>query len=206
MIRYIKGYLDWKTPGTFTYNGETLNYFHHNHNCGFPPFKCTERIIELSIANYWLNNTDSIVYEIGCVSPYYWPKRDPHIVDPFDTHPLNYRKLDMFDVDLEEKNVLSISTIEHIGLKDYNQSCKFNACDAFTKIINESSKCLITFPLGYNKVLDRFFCENYDNSIDPSYVTYYTRYKQNIFRSEKFVKKDYHFVNIWADNLIVYEK
>jgi hypothetical protein len=203
--RFIRQF-DWKNKSFFNYQNEKLNYFFHQYNCGYPPFKCTERIVELSIADCWLNKVDDVVHEIGCVTSYYWPKRVEHIIDPFDSHPLNLNKKDMFDVDLHNKNVLSISTIEHIGLNQYDQNSNFTACDAFQKIYTESSSCLVTFPLGYNKLLDNYICDEYGNSIDSSSLTYYERIKTNLFRKSIFVKKRFNFGKIWADNLLVYEK
>ena len=79
-----------------------LKYFYHTYNCGYPPFQCTERIVELSITDYWLNNNDKETTEIGCVTPYYWPKRVPIIIDPYDSHPQNKFKSDLFDTDLSK--------------------------------------------------------------------------------------------------------
>lgn len=206
MLSRLLRRFDWKNKIHFNYRDEVLNYFFHQHNCGYPPFTCTERIVELSIADNWLNKVEGDVHEIGCVTPYYWPKRVGHIVDPFDPHPLNLNKKDMFDVNLNNKDVLSISTIEHIGLNQYDQNSSFTACDAFQKISTESSSCLVTFPLGYNKLLDNFICDEYGKSLYPSRLTYYERLKNNLFRKSKFVKKNFNFGKIWADNLLVYEK
>ena len=205
IYRFLRRF-DWKNKSYFNYRDEALNYFFHQHNCGYPPFTCTERIVELSIADYWLNNVDDEVHEIGCVTPYYWPKRVDNIIDPFDNHLLNFHKKDLFDVDLNNKDVLSISTIEHIGLKQYGQNSSFTACDAFQKITTESSSCLVTFPLGYNKLLDNFICDEYDKTINPSKFTYYKRLKNNLFSKSKFVKGNFSYGKRWADNLLIYEK
>ena len=115
----------------------------------------TERIVELSLMNYFLDiykNEDII--EIGCVSPYY---RDTEhkIYDLTDNHHKNIKK-NALNLKLNDKYVLSISTIEHFNLNDYNIS-ENNFFDPYEWLLNAitaSKKYLITYPLGYNKSLD----------------------------------------------------
>lgn len=62
-------------------------------------------------------------------------------------------------MDLSGKNVLCISTIEHIATGDYG--VEINAAEspllALKKILNEASNSLITFPVGVNAELDDYF-------------------------------------------------
>ena len=93
----------------------------------------------------------------------------------------------------QNKNVLSISTIEHIGLMQYNQTSKLNSVDAFKKISNESSSCLLSFPLGYNDLLDKFLFNEYGKTINPCNVVVYNRINRNTFKQVNYSKIVYKF-------------
>lgn len=142
---------------SFQYLEHGLHYqmFTHNYNCGYPGSVRTERAIELSLADYWLLHTGDAC-EIGAVTPYYWPGRIRHIIDPCDQHHQVTDKGSLFDYNFDGKNVLSISTIEHVGMHDYGLSETNSAVDAIIKITNECSSCLLTLPIGWNKELDEF--------------------------------------------------
>jgi hypothetical protein len=115
-----------------------------------------ERRVELALCEYFCNKyKNSNMVEVGCVTPYYWDSN--HIVvDLFDGHNRCIKK-DIFDFNFLGYNVLSISTIEHVGSNDYGEYVdnKKLAFESLNKIINESDKYLITFPIGYNKFLDK---------------------------------------------------
>ncbi len=101
----------WESQPTFEFAGKVFKLFVSNHNCGWPPARMTERAVELPLADRWLESVDAArVMEIGAVTPYYWPRRVPHVVDPYDPHPLVTTKASLFDVDLSAGPVLSIST------------------------------------------------------------------------------------------------
>jgi hypothetical protein len=147
----------WATPmHEFEFAGQRYPYFYHRHNCGWPPFPCTERSVELSLADRWLSNADAgRVCEVGAVTPYYWPRRVSNIVDPTDPHPLVTARQSIFDIDFRDSAVLSISTFEHIGYGDYGLPAEPFACvDALAKLFREASQFLVTVPLGVNGVLD----------------------------------------------------
>jgi len=44
----------------------------------------TERMIELPIAMWFINHFNSIIIEVGAVSPYYWQIIHP-VFDPYDS-------------------------------------------------------------------------------------------------------------------------
>lgn len=152
---------------TFLYQGEKIRLFQHWNNVGIRFFRMTERCLELAIANEWLTKyNDQDTYEIGAVTPYYWKNRVKNIVDPVDPHNAVTIKDSLFSLDLTNKSVLSISTIEHIGTGDYGVSfdSSENGIIAFEKIVRESKRCMITFPTGWNKELDDYFgCRKYRN-------------------------------------------
>ena len=101
------------------------------------------------------------VIEIGAVTPYYFKDdKITEVVDPTDPHNRVTAKKSLFECDLKGKNVLSISTIEHIGTQEYGMAEEKNVIDAIEKITSESESCLITAPLGYNKTLDDWVKNN----------------------------------------------
>ncbi|MCI1273677.1 MAG: hypothetical protein LKG27_04490 [Clostridiaceae bacterium] len=154
---------------SFIYENSELKLFQSDYNCGYTDKRMTERCLEIAIAKKWLENTEGEVFEIGAVTPYYFPHAVNHICDPYDKHIKVDYKCSMFDINLTNKNVICLSTIEHIGTGDYNLKAKKNenAIFAFEKIVKEANTCLITFPVGHNKELDKYFSntslKNYPN-------------------------------------------
>ncbi len=141
----------------FEFRGEQHLYFVHQHNCGWPPGRMTERCVEMALADRWLNDPKRTnVIEIGAVTPYYWPKRVESVVDPGDDHPLVTSKTSMMDLDLVGRHVLAISTLEHVGSGEYGQPPQPDeVMSAFRKLFREAEAFLVTVPLGYNPTLDR---------------------------------------------------
>lgn len=131
--------------------GHEFPYFYHTHNCGKKGVaRRTERTVELPIADFWLNALGKDappLAEIGAVTPYYWPGRVANVIDPSDR--MGTIRKSMFDVDTAGMDVLSISTIEHIGEGRYGRNEARTPLDAFRRIIERSNRCLITVPYGW---------------------------------------------------------
>jgi len=142
----------------YTFDGAWYEYFSHPFNCGDSSSNRTERTVELSLADYWLNHV-SDVYEVGAVTPYYWPNRVKAVIDPADSHGAVTSRTSLFENDFTGKNVLSISTVEHVGTGQYGISESKNSIDAIIKLLNESNQCLITAPLGWNTILDKYLLD-----------------------------------------------
>jgi hypothetical protein len=166
--------VDWNRDWTFTFRGTSLPYFFHRHNCGWPPLRCTERVVELAVADRWLSQQEGTqVVEVGAVTPYYWPGRVRQVIDPTDPHPAVTKRDSVFDVSLAEQTVLSISTIEHIGLGDYGLSGAQPelAGKALAKIFAETRAFLVSAPVGYNAALDRILFEgDFPGDVQASYL------------------------------------
>ena len=60
----------------------------------------------------------------------------------------------MLDVDLRAREVLSISTVEHIGEARYGLAEAATPTLALDKILSEANVFLVTFPIGCNRALD----------------------------------------------------
>lgn len=83
------------------------------------------------------------------------------VVDLFDPYEKSIRQ-DAVTYDYTGKNVLAISTLEHIGRDDYKKDgfsqelIPENASKCLEKIIKEANKYLITIPVGYNTYIDNY--------------------------------------------------
>lgn len=191
------------------YREYTIPLFYHPHNCGMPnDERTTERTIELALADFWLTRIDDQAMEIGAVTPYYFPGRISEIVDPADQHPLVSQKESLFSVDMRGKNILSISTLEHIGTHDYNKiSAKEDGVAALHKIMARSNTFLITFPLGYNLELQ----EHVGNTLFGRSITVSYYYRSKSFNDWKYTRyyktvKNIDYGPLWANALAVIEK
>jgi hypothetical protein len=142
---------------TFIYKNKEYNYFNHHHNNTY----INERRVELSLMVEFMKNVKSFL-EIGCVSPYYFDLNHP-VYDLSDDHKRAIN-IDADNISLND-NILSISTLEHFGLGDYNNPKEKNkAINFFKKITSLGVKCLITWALGYNLELDDFIFKNFKNA------------------------------------------
>jgi hypothetical protein len=97
--------------------------------------------------------------EIGEVTPFYADPEHP-VYDLVNEKKTTILK-DGMEVDYKGKNVVSISTIEHVGTTDYGHKAEENkAWKLYEKISKESEKYLISFPVGYNKPFEKALTEN----------------------------------------------
>ena len=98
--------------------------------------------------------------------------------------------------------MLCISTIEHIGKDDYGLIQKETATDALKKITKEAKSCFVTFPLGYNEILDKYINEIYNND-NPFEIIIYSRseYKNDWKISE--TKPQYTYGPLWANDVCI---
>lgn len=121
----------------------------------------SERTVELALAQRWMGKHDCIV-KVGAVTPYH-TATSHDIVDPFDEKATIKTPMEL--VDFTGENVLSISTIEHIGLPEYgNEDLNTEGgVIALKKILDESESCFVTIPMGYNECLDNWVGENLDS-------------------------------------------
>jgi hypothetical protein len=191
---------------TITGSNNKYKYFYHSHNIGNLGLRYSERVVELSLSDRWLaSNPDAI--EIGAVTPYYWPGRVNVVVDPSDQHHLVTERQSLFDLDCSGKNVLMISTIEHIGLPEYNQREKLTAVDAFLKIAKEAENFLITFPVGWNALLDEFVFSG--NAATYCTVRFLVRNRYELWDAVEAPSARIQYGdnrNPWANSLVIMER
>lgn len=91
------------------------------------------------------------VLEVGCVMPYYG--RALHdVIDLCDEHPVS-KKANALDYEYTGRNVLCLSTIEHMHKKEYSNGSDLDGVTCLRKILTSASNYLITFPTQYNDAL-----------------------------------------------------
>jgi hypothetical protein len=167
----------------------------------------TERSVELSIANDWLTTKDDVI-EIGAVTPYYWPKRISNIVDPTDDHKLVNIRASVFDVSLENRNVLCLSVLEHIGAGDYGLDCSPGlSIGALEIVLMQSKSALITVPVGYNKQLDNYIFKRISKDSKVYYLVRGQGEEDNNWKQVNMLKeKELEYGPLWANSLIIIKK
>ena len=146
----------FKLQSKFEFQGKAYNYFYHRYNNTWK----NERRVEVPIVMEFIKNyKDKRILEIGAVLPHYFRiKHD--VLDKFERGKDIINK-DMVDFKPEYKYdlIVSISTLEHVGFDDTIKDAK----QVIKAIKNLRRNCLnirgvavITFPIGYNKDLDKF--------------------------------------------------
>lgn len=180
-----------------------------DHNCGYATKRMTERGLELRLAldvcEQWKADGRKII-EVGAVTPYYFSGMIKDVLDAYDKHEAVNLKMDLLDFDFSGYNVLSISTIEHVGLGDYQLEKHNNAMFALDKILSECEKCLIVWGMGYNKELDKYVIDKYKDSYLECYARgrFDNNWKKEV-NVEKLKKCKYSDIG-WADALAVIRK
>lgn len=136
----------------FQYKNTLFEYCINAHNTRG---SLTERVVEIPLLGYALKNMSNPI-EIGCVSPYYWDVYH-EIYDLTDTHRL-CKNVNARDIDINDKNIISISTIEHFDVENYdiNHTEYIDSIRYLQLIVEKANKYLVSVPLGYNPRLTDF--------------------------------------------------
>lgn len=98
------------------------------------------------------------VLEVGCVMPYYG-RATHEIIDLADEHPSS-RKVNALDMDYAGRNVLAISTLEHMHTREYSNGSDMDGVTCLTKILTSATNYCITFPTQYNDGLTAYLQAN----------------------------------------------
>lgn len=143
-------------------NGDTLQPFDHPYNTT----ALNERAVELAMVQQFLimrHNWEGRlgeVLEVGNVLSHYedsisLPSR--RIVDRFEVAP-NVENIDVFDIEGTYDTIISISTIEHVGVDDGTDSPMgaFHAITHLRQRLAPGGRFFCTFPTGWNRRLDIF--------------------------------------------------
>ena len=135
---------------SFKINNLVFDYCRDQYNKSYE----NERSIEIPLGHYFLDKFNDDVFEVGSVMIHYGG--DLHtVIDLCEKHPrvLNVNAL---DADYTNKNVLCISTIEHMMKREYGNGSNEDSITFLKKVINEANNYLITFPPTYNEFLDDY--------------------------------------------------
>lgn len=148
---------------TFKFEYLELPYIKKGHNFAGN----NERTVELALAYHFLRSTHGIILEVGAVMPYYpGLLKNASITNLYHLITIDEKdpKADLKkNVDListfRNANVLSVSTLEHMGLGEYGGKKDLTIQDRFLRRIIEgepgwadsgADKFLVTFGIGYN--------------------------------------------------------
>lgn len=143
---------------TFEYRGDQYNTFHHTHNFTWR----NERATEVPIALGFLQGQPSVVghtqiLEIGRVLPHYVSSAGWRVVDLIESGP-GVINTDFVDYETDDRYfaIVSISTIEHIGIDDGTDSPDrvLMAIRKIRELLAPGGQALVTFANGYNRYLD----------------------------------------------------
>ena len=141
-------------------DGTTLEPFDHPYNTT----ALNERAVELAMAQQFLimrHNWEGRlgeVLEVGNVLSHYedsiaLPSR--RIVDRFEVAP-GVENIDVFDIEGTYDTIISISTIEHVGVDDGTNGASdaWFAIDHLRSLLAPGGRFFCTFPTGWNERLD----------------------------------------------------
>jgi hypothetical protein len=139
------------TKSRFTFGGKDFWYEHNDYNSTSQ----NERTVEVPLGRAFLRHYDHVV-EVGAVMPYYGAI-DHVTIDLFDSW-IGCVRADAETKNYHGQNVLSISTVEHLGapewsygeiVRDDSKPVRF-----LDKLINSADHYLVTWALGQHKQLD----------------------------------------------------
>jgi hypothetical protein len=140
--------------GAFTLDGQRFPYFFHRYNLTW----LNERAVEVPLAEAALaHRHGGRVLELGNVLAHYG-LGGHEVVDKYEQAP-GVRNIDVLDLPDDGRPydaIVSISTIEHVGVDD-DTGDPTRAAQAFRLLVARlapEGQLLVTVPVGYNPVLD----------------------------------------------------
>ena len=156
----ISRFLFLKKRRQFYFKGKKLNYFYHRYNKTWK----NERAIEIPVALEYLSKyRGKKILEIGNVLNHYF-KIDHMVIDKYEIFPGVINK-DIEDIYLNDRFdlIISISTIEHIGLDDYPidpEKAIRTLKKLKTKFLKKNGIILVSFPVNYNEKISEMINKN----------------------------------------------
>jgi hypothetical protein len=140
--------------GSFVVDGERVPYFRHPYHYTW----LNERAVEVALARRVLaGRPEARVLEIGNVLSHYLPVHHP-VVDKYERAP-GVRNVDVADLDpdAEADLVVSVSTLEHVGLDEQvrDPGKPVRAIHRLVDLLAPGGMLWVTLPVGYNPDLDR---------------------------------------------------
>jgi len=162
-------YKPFKSTRTFTFQRKTYRYFYHWYNTAWKNERTVEIPLMLTIIN---NYHGKKILEVGNVLSHYVPITHT-ILDKYEEGP-NVINEDIVDFKPQDKYdlIVSISTLEHVGWDERPRDPKkiLYSIENLKKLLAIQGKLVVTFPLGYNKNLDKLLVNNYINFTNSYYL------------------------------------
>lgn len=133
---------------TFTYRGQTLDYFDHPYNTTV----LNERSIEVPVARAFIERQTGRGVEVGNVLGHYGPT-SWRVVDRWE-EALGVDNDDLFDITGQYDWLVSVSTVEHVGTWPGEPIDPSRAVDAVKHLSTIADLMILTVPFGQNEPLD----------------------------------------------------
>lgn len=181
----------------FEYFGKKLRYFDNEYNTT----RLNERAVEIAIAKDFVER-NALSLEVGNVLGYYnvFAKK---VIDRYEEGE-DVENTDIFGIKGVYKSIVSISTVEHVGLDEDREDGK-SAIDALEYLISRKSKngsLLVTVPAGYNPKLDSYLKKG---SIAPKECTFVRDGGLNWIQTEDLIFEPYGKTTQWAESVWIGE-
>jgi len=118
-----------------------------------------ERTVEVPLGQYFIDQLEgkANLIEVGCTLPHY-RKEDHRVIDLEEKHPLAINQ-DAYGFDFADKDVVSISTIEHIHYDPTHCETVIklgHAAELAWMITKTAKRYLLTWPIHHHYQLDAF--------------------------------------------------
>ncbi|MGH9484659.1 MAG: hypothetical protein ACRD1F_06355 [Terriglobales bacterium] len=184
---------------TFPYRGQQLPYaiFEEHFTYG------NERCIEVAIGKRFLD-THSDVLEIGNVLSRFYPVTHP-VVDKYEVAK-GVRNEDVLDFREGHRNILAISTLEHIGLDEPGDGDHTKFLRAVANLKSLAGETLLfTVPWGYNPSVDAFIRSFTRTSANAMILYYRAGHEWRQGTLEEIAPRTYHSRYWYANAIAVVE-
>lgn len=114
-----------------------------------------ERAVEVALGRYFCAKVGiANLTEVGAVMPFYGVEGQT-VVDTLDAYPHCIRQNAIYH-DFTGRNVLSISTIEHMMASECGNESDRDSITFIDKVRREALFYLVTWGIGYNRWLDEY--------------------------------------------------
>lgn len=131
------------------------NFFFQYCRNGYNKAYENERSVEIPLGAFFLEKFGKEnVLEVGAVMMHYGYQAG-RIVDLAEIDPRVENK-NALELDYAGQNVLSISTVEHMMKREYNNGSDQDGINFIKKVAREAKNYLITFGIGYNEFIDEW--------------------------------------------------
>jgi hypothetical protein len=154
------------SPATFTFRGAPYRYFYG----WYARTWLTERCVEIPIILYFMKTHRGEVLEVGNVLSHYFHARHP-VIDKFEKAPgVINSDIEAFQSSKRFNLIISISTLEHVGLHDDVRDPKkvLRCIDHLRSLLAPNGTFIVTVPLGINPDMDRYL---FDGTIPCAWVS-----------------------------------